>query len=69
MSELEELVSESQVGVAEGVASLEEREQEVERLESEMEKERERRERLERDLAAIAGNKEETERVLSEEVS
>ena len=69
MSELERLASESQVGVAEGVASLQEREREVERLGREVEEERERRERLERDLAAIAGNKEEIERVLSEEVS
>ena len=68
VSELERLVSESQVGVAEGVVSLQEREKEVERLAREMEEERERRERLERDLAAVAGNKEETERVLSEEV-
>ena len=69
VSELERLASESQVGVAEGVASLQERESEVERLAREVEEERGGRERLERDLAAAAGNKEETERVLSEEVS
>ena len=66
VSELEKLASESQVGVTEGVASLQEREREVERLGREVEEERERRER---DLAAAAGNKEETEQVLSEEVS
>ena len=69
VSELESLASESQVGVAEGVASLQEREKEVERLGREVEEERGRRERLEKDLAAAAGNKEEMKRVLSEEVS
>ena len=52
----------------ESEASLRETEQHVRVLEREMETVRVERERVQRELAAASGNKEETERILTEEV-
>lgn len=75
IEEMEKLVTGSQDDVVQKLSLLNKREvevvelgREVEELGREVEEEKMRREQLEKDLAAASGNKEEVERILSDEV-
>lgn len=67
--ELEKLVSETELSREESVASLREHEEHVQVMERELEEAKQARERVQQELAAASGNREETERILTEEVT
>ena len=68
VQELENLVSQVQLGQEESLASLREHDDHMRQLEREMEEVKGERGRVRKELEAVAGNREETERILTEEV-
>lgn len=69
VTELEKLVSETELSREESAASLREHEEHVRVMERELEEVKKARERVQQELAAASGNKEETERILTAEVA